>query len=211
LNIEIETIFKATIDIESEIADVANQGDYDLLLVGLGKSIFEGTILGKVIGFTTRIINPDRLIDKFTGKEGLFENSPFDERTRQIVAKTKMPLGILIDKEFQDIDQVFIPIFKSDDSFLIDYAQKLIYNNNSKITILDVKGHAKNNFVIQSAVTSLEQIHPNNLAIVTDKVVSLPFLEKQDLMLISLESWKSLLDSDSDWLIGVPSVLIIKP
>jgi hypothetical protein len=67
---------------------VANQGDYDLLLVGLGKSIFEGTILGKVIGFTT-IINPDRLIDKFTGKEGLFENSPFDERTRQIVAKTK--------------------------------------------------------------------------------------------------------------------------
>ena len=211
LNIEIETIFKATIDIESEIADVANQGDYDLLLVGLGKSIFEGTILGKVIGFTTRIINPDRLIDIFTGKEGLFENSPFDERTRQIVAKTKMPLGILIDKEFQDIDQVFIPIFKSDDSFLIDYAQKLIYNNNSKITILDVKGHAKNNFVIQSAVTSLEQIHPNNLAIVTDKVVSLPFLEKQDLMLISLESWKSLLDSDSDWLIGVPSVLIIKP
>jgi hypothetical protein len=93
---------------------------------------------------------------------------------------------------------------------LIDYAQKLIYNNN-KITILDVKGHAKNNFVIQSAVTSLEQIHPNNLAIVTDKVVSCFFLEKQDLMLISLESWKSLLDSDSDWLIGVPSVLIIKP
>jgi hypothetical protein len=52
------------------------------------------------------------------------------------------------DKEFQDIDQVFIPIFKSDDS-LIDYAQKLIYNNNSKITILDVKGHAKNNFVFK--------------------------------------------------------------
>jgi hypothetical protein len=45
-------------------------------------------------------------------------------------------------QEFQDIDQVFIPIFKSDDSFLIDYAQKLIYNN-SKITILDVKGHAR--------------------------------------------------------------------
>jgi hypothetical protein len=129
---------------------------------------------------------------------------------KDIVAKTKkMPLGILIDKEFQDIDQVFIPIFKSDDSFF-DYAQKLIYNNNSKSPFWMLKD-MKNNFVIQSAVTSLEQIHPNNLAIVTDKVVGLPFLEKQDLMLISLESWKSLLDSDSDWLIGVPSVLIIKP
>ncbi|MGO4820270.1 MULTISPECIES: cation:proton antiporter domain-containing protein [unclassified Flavobacterium] len=211
LNLKINPIFKVTIDIENEIADVANQGEYDLLLVGLGKSIFEGTLLGKVVGFTTRIINPDRLLDKFTGKEGLFENSPFDERTRQIVAKTKMPLGILIDKEFQNIDRVFIPVFKSEDSFLIDYAQKLINNNNSKITILDVNGHVKNNFVIQSAVKSLEQIHPNNLTILEEKIVDLAFLDKQDLMLISLESWKSLLDSDSDWLIGVPSVLIIKP
>jgi Kef-type K+ transport system membrane component KefB len=211
LNLKINPIFKVTIDIENEIADVANQGEYDLLLVGLGKSIFEGTLLGKVVGFTTRIINPDRLLDKFTGKEGLFENSPFDERTRQIVAKTKMPLGILIDKEFQNIDRVFIPVFKSEDSFLIDYAQKLINNNNSKITILDVNGHVKNNFVIQSAVKSLEQIHPNNLTILEEKMVDLAFLDHQDLMLISLESWKSLLDSDSDWLIGVPSVLIIKP
>lgn len=210
LNIEIETIFKATIDIEFEIADVANQGDYDLLLVGLGKSIFEGTILGKVIGLTTRIINPDRLIDKFTGKEGLFENSPFDERTRQIVAKTKMPLGILIDKEFQEIDRVFIPIFRSEDSFLIDYAQKLIYNNNSKITVLDVNGHVNTNFVVQSAVKSLEQKYPANIEMIEDKIVTDVFLSKQDLMLISLESWKALLDSDIEWLGGVPSVLILK-
>jgi Kef-type K+ transport system membrane component KefB len=210
LNLKIDAIFKVTNDIETEIADVANQGDYDLLLVGLGKSIFEGTLLGKVVGFTTRIINPDRLLDKFTGKEGLFENSPFDERTRQIVAKTKMPLGILIDKELEEIDQVFVPIFKSEDAFLIEYAQKLISNNNSTITILDVNGLVKNNFVIQSAVTSLQQIHSDNLSVVLDKVVSLPFLEKQDLMLISLESWKAVVDTDSDWLIGVPSVLILK-
>jgi hypothetical protein len=37
--------------------------------LGLGKSIFEGSLLGKVIGFTTRIINPDRLIDKFQRKK----------------------------------------------------------------------------------------------------------------------------------------------
>ena len=135
---DITTVFKATMDIETEIADVANHGDYDLLLIGLGKSIFEGTILGKVIGLTTRIINPDRLIDKFTGKEGLFENSPFDERTRQIISRTKMPIGILIDKELQQVSRVFIPIFSSEDSFLIDYAQKLIYNNNSEIVLLDV-------------------------------------------------------------------------
>lgn len=208
---EIITLFQATIDIETNITEIANNGDYDLLLVGLGKSIFEGTLLGKVLGFTTRIINPDRLIDKFIGKEGLFENSPFDERTRQIISKTKTPLGILIDKELQQVNHVFVPVFNPEDSFLIDYAQKLIYNNNSQITVLDVNGHVKTNFVMKSAIDSLEQKYDKNISVVNDKNIKKEFLAKQDLMIISIESWKSLVDSQNVWLSGVPSVLIIKP
>jgi hypothetical protein len=180
------------------------------LLVGLGKSIFEGTILGKVIGFTTRIINPDRLIDKFTGKEGLFENSPFDERTRQIISKTKMPLGILIDKELQEVNQVFVPIFNSDDSFLIDYVQKLIYNNNSKVMVLDVNEHINSNFVIKSAINSLEEKYPQNITLMKERIIKKEFLSNQDLMIISLESWKTLVETRSIWLSRVPSVLILK-
>ena len=211
LNQEITTIFKATIDIETEIAEIANEGDYDLLLVGLGKSIFEGTILGKVIGFTTRIINPDRLIDKFTGKEGLFENSPFDERTRQIISRTKMPLGILIDKDLQGVNQVFIPIFNAEDAFLIDYIQKLIYNNDSKVVVLDVNNHVNSTFVIQSALEYLLKKYPKNISLMQDRIVKKEFLSNQDLMIISLESWKTLVDSRSIWLSRVPSVLIFKP
>jgi hypothetical protein len=37
------------------------------------------------------------------------------------------------------------------------------------------------------------------------------FLIKQDLMVVSLESWKKLVDSQSVWLSSIPSVLIIKP
>jgi hypothetical protein len=211
LDQKISTVFKATVDIESDIVDIANQGEYDLLLVGLGKSIFEGTLLGKVLGFTTRIINPDRLIDKFTGKEGLFENSPFDERTRQIISKTKMPLGILINKNLQEINQVFIPIFGAEDGFLLDYAQKLIYNNDAKIAVLDYNGHIKNNFIIENAVDSLENKYPSNMSLLNDKTIEKEFLNQHDLMIISLESWKKLVDSQSDWLSDIPSVLIVKP
>lgn len=207
---DISTIFKATTDIEGNITEIANNGDYDLLLVGLGKSIFEGTLLGKVLGFTTRLMNPDRLIDKFIGKEGLFENSPFDERTRQIISKTKTSLGILIDKELQDVNKVFVPIFSPEDSFLIDYAQKLIYNNNSQVMVLDINGHTNSNFVIQSAINSLEQKYPRNIVLMEEKIIKKEFLGKQDLMIISLESWKVLVDSRSIWLSRVPSVLILK-
>ena len=211
LDQQITTVFKTTVDVETDIVEIANQGEYDLLLVGLGKSIFEGTLLGKVLGFTTRIINPDRLIDKFTGKEGLFENSPFDERTRQIISKTKMPLGILINKDLQTVNQVFIPIFSAEDGFLLDYAQKLIYNNDSKIAVLDCNGQIKNNFIIKNAVDSLENNYPSNISFLTNKVIEKTFLNQHDLMIISLESWKKLVDSQSDWLSDIPSVLIVKP
>ena len=210
LGVELFSVFKVTNDIETEIADEANTGEYDLLLIGLGKSIFEGSLLGKFIGFTTRIINPDRLIDKFKGKEGLFENSPFDERTRQIVAKTKASIGIFIDNNFEALNQVFVPILKSDDAGLIDYVQKMIFNSNSKINFLDVNGHIKNNFVIQSAVVTLLNKYPNNVNVITEKELNVNFFKQQDLMLISLESWKSIIDNDTFWLANVSSVLIVK-
>lgn len=207
----ISTLFKVSADIETDIAEIANQGEYDLLLIGLGKSIFEGTLLGKVLGFTTRIINPDRLIDKFTGKEGLFENSPFDERTRQIIARTKMPLGIMVDKDLQRVKNVFLPIFRMDDTFLIDYAQKLIHNNGAQITLLDINGQVRNNYIIQNAIRTLEQDYPNHIGLINEGMMTPTFLNSQDLMIISLESWKTLVDAQNDWLSEIPSALIIKP
>jgi Kef-type K+ transport system membrane component KefB len=211
LNQEITTIFKATGDIETDIADVAQKGEYDLVLVGLGKSIFEGTILGKVLGFTSRIINPDRLLDKFTGKEGLFENSPFDERTRLIISKTKTPLGILIDKDLQKVERVLVSVFSIGDVFLIDYAQKLIYNNNSQVTILDNLSKKKNNFIVENALVAIEEKHANNISFLNLEEMSKSSLLKKDLMIFSLETWKKLVDEEVPWLTDIPSVLIIKP
>ncbi|NBU82403.1 MAG: cation/H(+) antiporter, partial [Flavobacteriaceae bacterium] len=207
----ITTIFKATNDMETDIADIAHQGKYDLVLVGLGKSIYEGTLLGKVLGFTTRIINPDRLLDKFKGREGLFENSPFDDRTRLIISKTKTPLGVFIDKDLHQIDKVFIGIYSVGDVFLIDYAQKFIYNNDSHVTILDSNGHTKNNFIVENALAILEQNHPNNIEVFHPDQLNKPFLLKQDLIVFSLETWKKLIEDEVSWLTDIPSVLIIKP
>nr|WP_294935772.1 cation:proton antiporter [uncultured Flavobacterium sp.] len=211
LNQKIITLFKVSNDIDSEITETANQGEYDLLLIGLGQSIFEGTLLGKILGFTTRIINPDRFIDKITGKEGLFENSPFDERTRQILANSKMPVGIFVDKDLEEINHIFIPVFSAEDAFLIEYAQKLIHNNGSQITVLDAVGQIKSNQGIQETVRSIEQIAPNHIMLSQERTIKKEFLEQHDLMIISLDSWKKQIDSHSVWLNNTPSILIVKP
>jgi len=211
LNQKLITLFKASSDIDSDIIEIANQGEYDLLLVGLGQSIFEGTLLGKVLGYTTRIINPDRLIDKFIGKEGLFENSPFDERTRQIIAKSKMPVGILVDKDLNSLEQIFMPIFSIEDAFLLDYAKKLIVNNESKITLIDPNGAIKNNKEVYEKIDRIERRSANYIAMMEERVIKKDFLANQDIMMISLDSWKKLVNSQSTWLSNIPSVLIIKP
>jgi Kef-type K+ transport system membrane component KefB len=211
LRVNITTLFKASNDIDSEISEMANKGDYDLLLIGIGQSIFEGSILGKILGFTARIINPDLLINKMTGREKLFENSPFDERTRLIVSKSEVPVGILIDKNVEKTDRVFIPIFDANDSFLMVYAQRLIANSEAQVTIVDTTQIVKHNSDIKEKIRTIEQIAPNHIHVLSDKKSAREVIKQQDLMLISIDSWKKLLDNQSSWLKDIPSTLILKP
>jgi len=209
LNRKITTLFKATPDVDNEIVNVANKGDYDLLLIGLGESIYEGSLLGKVLGFTTRIINPEKLINTVTGKENLFESSSFDESTRIILSKSSIPVGILVDKNFNKTDQVFIPFFDVEDESLINYAQKLIHNSGAQVVILDVAGTIYQNSIIKEKIRSIEQNAPNHITVQNQRIVDKEFLRQQDLMLISINSWKKLIDTKSLWLQDIPSTLIM--
>lgn len=210
LDQKITTLFKASVDIDADITEVANKGEYDLLLVGLGQSIFEGSLLGKVLGFTTRIISPDRIINTLSGKEKLFENSPFDDRTRQILNRSQIPVGILIDKHLQKTERVFIPVFGREDEPLIQYAQKLIHNSGAQVTILDASGYVKNNLTLREFIRFIEQNAPNHIELLSKRQIEAEFLKSQDLMLMSLESWEKLVNSQSIWLNNSPSTLVLK-
>ncbi len=209
LNQKITTLFKITSDIESDITEVANKGEYDLLLIGIGQSIFEGSLLGKILGFTTRLINPDRLFNQITGKESLFENSPFDERTRSIIAKSKVSVGVLIDKGFSKTDQICIPVISPTDNFIIMFAQKLINFSESQISFIDVNKNINKNFELKESIRAIEQIAPNHVRLMSEGKISPDFLKQQNLMLISAESWKYLIETKNNWLTNIPSTLII--
>ena len=209
LNQKITTLFKPSNDINSDIAEVANKGDYDLLLIGVGQSIFDGTLLGKILGFTTRIINPDRLLNQVTGKESLFENLPFDERIRSILSKSIVPVGVLLDKGMQHTDHIFIPVFSHEDSFLISYAQRLIKNSDSQVVILDAAGQIKNHPEMKESIRAIEHTAPNHITLINERVIEKEFLKSQDLMIVSMASWKKIVHSKSVWLSDIPSSLIL--
>ena len=210
-NIPVNTIFKPALDIERELIDTANQGDYDLMIVGSGKSIYQGTLLGKILGITTKIINPEWLFETLTGTEKLFENTIFDERAQQILKMSKIPLGIFVDKNFEKAENVFIPFLNETDMFLLSYAQKLIQNNDSRIIIYDVNGVIKRSINIKETIRMIEQTAPKNIALFSEYNFDLQLLKNQDLVLISLSSWNTVIGNQSKWLSDAPSILVLKP
>lgn len=210
LNLPVVTLFKPTVDIDKEITDTANSGNFDLLLIGIGRSVFEGSLLGRILGFTTKLINPERLYETITGKEPLFENTVFDERTRQLIKTAKVPVGIVIDKNLEEVRNVFVPIFSIHDSFLLVYAQKLIHHSEARIIVLDSSGIIKTHPELKESIRMIEQVAPNHIALQTQPKLDKEFMSQQDLMLISHDSWKKAVETQSIWLTHTPSVLILK-
>lgn len=209
LKLEVTTLFKASTDIQNDLAGISNKGNYDLLLIMLGKSMYEGSLLGRLLGFTTKIINPEKLLNTVKGKGNIFNNSPFDDFTLQILDKTNIPVGVLVEKDFKSADRVFVPIFNLSDFYLLEYAKRLINNNNSQIIILDAAGQIRNNIEVKELIRSIEQVAPNHITLYNEKKIEKEFLNSQDLMLVSSKSWKNLIDSKSIWLSDIPSTLII--
>jgi Kef-type K+ transport system membrane component KefB len=209
LNQKVTTLFKETKDVEADISSIANQGDFDLLLLGVGQSIFEGSLLGKVLGFTSRIINPEKIINTVTGKEKIFDHLPFDEQSRTIISKSRVPVGIFMDRQLMNPKSVLIPVFNEHDDYLIRYGQKLIQNNNSQITIIDTTGTTKRFPELNERIRSIEQIAPNHIRLQTTKEITNQVLAQYDLMIISLDSWKKCVDENAIWLKDITSTLVI--
>lgn len=200
LNRKVETLFKASRDIDSDIVEVSNKGEFNLLLINIGASIFEGTLLGKVLGITSKIINPENLLNTFTGKEKLFEINYFDDKTQAIINKTEVPLGIFVDKDLTKTENISVILFNKEDQFLLDYVKLLKKNSQAKISIFDTYDIVNDN----------NKITHENVKVIHSSKLEKDFLKEQDLLIMSIDSWKKLIDTRSVWLNNTPSLLIIK-
>ncbi|MCS6834368.1 MAG: cation/H(+) antiporter, partial [Flammeovirgaceae bacterium] len=204
LNQKIVTLFKPSSDIETDITDVANQGNYDLLLIGVGQSIFEGSLLGKILGFTTSVVNPENLIHRVT--KGT--SSPFDQRTRTILAKSKVPVGVLVDRGLQHTEKILLVLGDVSDVWLMNFVQKFVASGSTScVTILLLSEELKKSSEWNEKVQLIASITINYVS--KDKI-NKDFLASQNLMLISIPTWKKLLENKTSWLPDIPSTLVLK-
>ncbi|GGH27790.1 cation/H(+) antiporter [Dyadobacter endophyticus] len=210
LNTSFTSLFKPSQSIEHDIIETANDGDFDMLMIGIGKSVFEGTFLGKILGFTSKFVSRERLFDTITGKEKLFHSDVFDERTTHIIRSVKVPVGILIEKNLEQVKNVFMPLFTPEDRRLLPFAERLSVVNGLQMTIMDPSQTVSQHVETGEALDALQEKSPENVTMLYENVLEKDFLQSQDLMVISLESWIKAVESHSVWLSYSPSVLIIR-
>ena len=163
-----------------------------------------------MLGITTKIISPVRLLDSITGKEKLFDTDIFDERTSHVIKSVKVPVAILIEKSLNKIEEIFIPLFTASDRFLLEFAGKMALHSAVKLTIIDPPGIIEQEPLMKESLNGLYTIARGRINLHSAKALEKDFLQKQDLMIISHESWKKAVESHSIWLSFSPSVLIIR-
>lgn len=210
LSQSIITLFKASNNMEADIAEIANEGNYDLLLIGVGQSIYEGSVLGRILGFTTRFINPENLVYRVKATESLLDNSVFSNSTLQIMGRSKIPVAVLIDKDFKKLDHILFIVYSKSDLELLPYIQKFIHNAQSQVTIIDMNQYLQQDKKALEIFRSIEQVAPNHITKIEGAEINMELTNTQDLVMLSKNSWKELFSNKEHWIINLPSTLIIK-
>lgn len=213
LNQDIIPVFKIANNTHVNVAKIANKGEYDFLIIGYRGSILDNTFLSRMLGFSNRLIETPRYILSRFGmlkKWSRFVSTSIDEGTRTIVSKSDIPVGIFIDRGLVNIKNVFVPILDEEDVFVGDFMKRLAENSYVRITLWDYQGLIEQSIEFVNSVQSIKSINPylfqlwnNNIPIDSD------ILKRQDLMLVSISSWKKLQEKDYFWLKDVPSTLIL--
>jgi Kef-type K+ transport system membrane component KefB len=207
---KITTMFKVSNDITDDIIDTANMGKFDLLLIGPGQSIYEGTLLGKILGFTTKIFNPDRLLNTVTGKEKLFQTSPFDDKIRLILARCDTPVGILVEEDVSPLKSIVVAINSKEDLFLLKYAEKLAKNVGSKVYVLPLVPSLASNNEFKEAVELSKSVDRDNFIVLGEQNKDDDQIAKSDLIIISMNNWIKLSNLRKSWIKKIPSIFIVK-
>lgn len=214
LNQQIIERFEIVSDVHANVAKIANKGEYNLLLISAKGSIFGTSFLGRIFDFTNRIIHiPNHIKSKVKGYKKWRHtiSAPIDEGTRLVISKTNLPVGIFIDKGMMGIRNVFVPILDEEDIFMGEFMERLAENSYVRITLWDPIGLVDNSIEFIKSVRAIKSVNPYLFQLWNKNIpIDSDILKKQDLMLISLNSWKKLDDEiEPKWISDVPSTLVL--
>lgn len=213
LDQNIVPVFEVANDISSSIAKISNKEEYDLLLIAARGSLFGSNLFSRSLHHINNVIPiPKFILKRLKGykKWRRTIGAPIDKTTRSIITKTHIPVGIFIDKGIVGIRNIFVPILHDGDIFIGEFMERLAENSYVRITLWDAIGLSDNSIEFIKSVRAIKAVNPYLFQLWNKHIpIDSDILQKQDLMMISLDSWKKLDDMNVKWLRDIPSTLVL--
>jgi Kef-type K+ transport system membrane component KefB len=213
LDEEVTTLFKISNDLEADIIEVANQGGFNLLLIGVGQSVFDGSLLGKALGYTARILNPVHFYSRITRKEISTLPEGITQRTWNIITGTYIPTGVFIDRKVSSFDHIFVYISEREDLTLLRYFPHDHHGAKQSLTLVD-PGHLLE--TVKEGSTPADTWSPERITVPGQFALlhhwpdfSQPQLDHSSLLIVTLEAWSVLAEKREKENLDKPSIFIV--
>ena len=206
LQIPITTEYKVADNIEAEIVKKINTENYDFLLVGAGVSMNQDELM-KENSLLDRIPWLDRLTTK---RSILYPGTLIRDKTRYFIENSNCSVGIFVNRDFIGITSLLIVLSEETDVFLLRYARRILRDNTAvTVQILDMN---KMDGRVESVTKGIQVLNEQfGSRVKVSKITRLHsgYLERFSFLIISYQTWESLIQADVQALKDIPSTLII--
>ena len=138
--------------------------------------------------------------------KALFSKDETGGKIKNFFDDCNCSVGVLVDKGFDQINNVLLLLHESSDKFLLQFGRKFLMNSASELTIIDIN----NSLQKDKSVAELMKVNASKkISVQTELTQSNTSVNYFDLVLISLESWDKIRETNSEWIKNSPSLLII--
>ena len=199
----IRTFVKPSDDFVNEILSTSKELDCNLVLIGIGKTVFTPQLWGAYQKFQAHKGSPsipDTTLNKISQKG-----------VSSLLERNNKTTGIFIDHGLDTIHNIFIPILDKNDIHIFDYIKRLAEKTEAEITIWDAIGIIDSNLELKKAFQVMQRTSENRVLLWDNsKKIDYDYIKQQDLVIIGFDGWAKLISSAITWSLSLPSTLIIR-
>jgi Kef-type K+ transport system membrane component KefB len=193
LNLSIKTHYDVTNNVGQYIVNRIKQESFEFLLVGAGISM--------------STLPQDMEVAKHT--KWFYPGDLVKDKTQQFIEEARCSVGVFVNRNFEKASDVLVILKKPKDVFLFRYAKNLVAFNQAKISVSELGDAIAKNKISEGILREFLNTYPTT-TFVRSSTLPVPLLSKQNLMLVSYETWTDISDNEKEALQSMPSTLIIR-
>jgi hypothetical protein len=209
LGMRLNFFFKPSADISRDIIQTANQEKFDLLIMGIGRSLFRGMLWGKWIQAATRVFYPLETL-KSLSDSSIAGLKGFDEKTKSLLSSIKIPVAIFDGPRPEQIKRVLLVCVGGTDPNLIQFASRLGANGIEDVVILRDETESVNQMTLIRNLQELERQMGRNFQSIKENAQGKEALRQCDLVVVDLLQINLIRDRYAWCLQSTVPVLLIK-